>query len=149
LTLLPNWNDAEEVLQETSLVLWRKFADFQPGTSYISWANRVAYFEVHKFRSRQKRAGQLFSNDLIDMLAEQSDDMRDLLTDQQEALQYCLEKLPDADRRLITSRYQGGATTRSLAQELSRSLESVCNSLKRIRLVLLRCIQRQEIGTVS
>ncbi len=72
MTLVPNWNDAEEVLQETSLVLWRKFSEFQPGTSYISWANRVAFFEVQKYRDRQKRSERVFSNDLIDMLAEQS-----------------------------------------------------------------------------
>lgn len=149
MTLLPNWNDAEEVLQETSLVLWRKFSDFQPGTSFVSWANRVAYFEVQKFRQRQKRADRVFGDELIDVLAAQSEGMRDLLADQQEALQYCLEKLPDVDRRLITSRYISGASSRSLAQELSRSLESVCNSLKRIRHVLLRCVQRQEMETVS
>ncbi len=75
--------------------------------------------------------------------------MKDLLTDQHEALQHCLEKLPEADRRLILSRYLRGNSTRSLAQELSRSLESVCNSLKRVRLVLLRCVQRQQTEAIS
>ena len=32
LTLVPHWADADEILQETSTVLWRKFADFEPGT---------------------------------------------------------------------------------------------------------------------
>lgn len=149
LTLVPHWNDAEEVLQETSLVLWRKFSDFQPGTSYISWANRVAYFEVQKFRERRKKADLLFSNELIDALASQADEMRELLSDQHDAVQFCLAKLPADDRKLIVSRYLSGASARSLAQELDRTLESVCNSLKRIRFALLHCVQRHDTEAVS
>ncbi|MCD4728899.1 MAG: hypothetical protein K8R46_14670 [Pirellulales bacterium] len=29
-SLLPHWSDAEDVFQQTSLVLWRKFGSFQP-----------------------------------------------------------------------------------------------------------------------
>ncbi len=29
-SLLPHWPDAEDVFQQTSLVLWRKFGSFQP-----------------------------------------------------------------------------------------------------------------------
>lgn len=148
LTLVPNWNDAEEILQETSLVLWRKFTEFQPGTSYNCWATRVAYFEVKKFRDRRKRSDILFSNELVDLLASEADEARDLLADQHEALQFCLEKLKRDDHRLITSRYLRGASSASLANELGRTLESVCNSLKRIRIALLRCVQRQEVEAV-
>jgi len=149
LTLVPNWNDAEEVFQETTVVLWKKFSDFLPGTSYISWANRVAYYEVLKFRGRQKSSGHIFSNELIDAISSKTNEMRELLADHHEALQYCLEKLPDEDRKLISSRYFRGASARSLAQELGRPRRSVINSLKRIRIALLCCVRRQEMEVVS
>ena len=32
MSMVPNWNDAEEIIQETNLVLWREFARFDhPG----------------------------------------------------------------------------------------------------------------------
>jgi RNA polymerase sigma-70 factor (ECF subfamily) len=149
LTLVPNWNDAEEVFQETSLVLWRKFATFEPGTSYVSWATRVAFLEVKKFRERGKKNPPLFSGDLLAMLATDAAEMRDVLTDQQEALQHCVDKLPKDDRWMITTRYQRGGSARTISESTGRSLESVCNSLRRIRTALLRCVRRQELNPAS
>ena len=36
LSLRPNWADAEDLLQQTSVVLWRKFAEYRPGSSFLS-----------------------------------------------------------------------------------------------------------------
>ncbi len=144
LTLVPNWNDAEEILQETSIVLWRKFSDFKPGTSYIAWASQVARYEVLKFRTRQQRGDRLFGDDLIELLAVETGEMSEQLEDQELALRECLKKLRDQDRHLVKSRYFRGATASSLATSLGRSVESVCNSLKRIRADLLHCVQREQ-----
>ena len=42
--------DAEEILQQTNLVLWRKFGRFEQGTDFDRWACRIAYYEVLKAR---------------------------------------------------------------------------------------------------
>ena len=47
-SLLPDLTDAEDVLQETSVVLWEKFDQFQPGTNFVSWACKIAHFKVLK-----------------------------------------------------------------------------------------------------
>ena len=39
LTLLPNVADAQDVLQETSIVLWRRLAEYEPGTDFTAWAS--------------------------------------------------------------------------------------------------------------
>ena len=41
-----NHHDAEEVFQNTSVVLWNKFGEFSAGSNFFAWASRVAYFEV-------------------------------------------------------------------------------------------------------
>jgi len=144
LTLVPNWNDAEEILQETSIVLWRKFSEFQPGTSYMAWASRVAHYEIFKFRDRQKRGEQLLGDELIELIAAQTVAMSAQLEDQDLALRDCLKKLRMADRKLIKSRYYRGTSANTLAVSLGRSVESVCNSLRRIRTDLLHCVQREQ-----
>ncbi|HPM80105.1 MAG TPA: sigma factor [Candidatus Anammoximicrobium sp.] len=42
--------DAEDVLQEVAVVLWRKFDQFEPGTRFDQWAYRVASIQVADFR---------------------------------------------------------------------------------------------------
>src|SRR5215218_100140 len=49
LTLLPNRADADDVLQETSLVMWDKFDPADPPTDFLAWARRVAYHKVLDF----------------------------------------------------------------------------------------------------
>ena len=43
-TLVPNRTDAEDILQETSLIICEKFHDFKPGTDFVAWACQIAYW---------------------------------------------------------------------------------------------------------
>lgn len=140
--LLHDTNNAEEVLQETSVVLWRKFRQYQPGTDFRSWACRVAYYEVLKFRQQQARRERLLSNAFIDALASESDRAMDELDDRRDALKTCLGKLNPGDRELVQRRYQPGSTTRSVAEESRRSVQGTKKALQRIRGRLLACIRR-------
>ncbi len=142
LGLIHNAADAEEVLQETNIVLWRKFDEYEPGTSFESWACRVAYFEVLKYRERAARERRVFSLDLVETLAAEAEKVADQFDDRRDALQGCLTKLRDADRRLVLNRYRPGATTRGLAKATGRSVQGTRKSLHRIRMTLFECIQR-------
>ena len=48
--LLPHEEDARDVLQETSVALCRKFADYDPDRPFLAWAFRFAHLEVLKQR---------------------------------------------------------------------------------------------------
>lgn len=142
LGLIHNAADAEEILQETNVVLWRKFDEYEPGTSFESWACRVAYFEVLKCRERASRQRRVFSAKLVETLAAEAEHVADEFDDRRDALEGCLTKLRDVDRTLVLGRYQPGATTRGLAESMGRSVQGTRKSLHRIRATLLECIQR-------
>jgi len=143
LTLLPNATDAEEVLQETNLVIWRKAGDFQPGTNFRAWACQIAYFEVLKFRDRRRRDRLQFSQEFVDALAEEVAARADLLERRRLALTRCLGKLRERDRELIQHRYAPGQTSQSVADLLGRPLNSIYQSLGRIRKALFECVNRE------
>src|SRR6056297_854003 len=44
-SLVFSWDDANEIMQNTGLVLWRKFDTFDPETDFMRWACVVARFE--------------------------------------------------------------------------------------------------------
>ena len=69
LSLVPHRADADEILQETNLVLWRKFEEFRPGSDFRAWAFQVAYNKVKAFRERRGRDRLRFGQEVMDRLA--------------------------------------------------------------------------------
>lgn len=143
LALLPNPGDAEDVLQETNLVLWRKFDQYETGTNFLAWAMRVAYLQVLKTRESKGRQALLLDSDVLEQLALDAEKQAPRLEEQNAALRHCLKKLRPVDHRLITLRYQPGSSGKTLAQTLNRPVNSVYKSLGRIRRALMECIRRR------
>jgi RNA polymerase sigma-70 factor, ECF subfamily len=141
-TLLPNWADAEEVLQDTGVVLWEKFHQFDRETDFGRWACGVAYFEVLKHRKRTAVSKRRFSEAFLTLLAKQTDAVADAVSPLQEGMGQCVEKLPLEDRQLLTLRYASGATTNVVADQVGRSPDGVRKSLRRIHRILFECVQR-------
>jgi RNA polymerase sigma-70 factor (ECF subfamily) len=141
-TLVPNWADADDLLQETSAVIWRKFDDFEPGTDFIDWALRIAHFEVLNYRKRQRRDRLRFSDETVEVLATRLRNFGDASDLRFDALQHCLLKLNPRDRELVQLRYGPGATVRDVSERVSRSLHAVYKALNRIHGLLLDCVRR-------
>lgn len=140
-TLLPEAHHADEVVQETCLVLWRKFADFEPHSSFLNWACTVARFEVLKYRRKLARDRHVFHVDLLAVLADEALDETGQRATEHRALDQCLEKLAPRQRELIQSCYAQGATIKQVAEHLGRSATALYKALNRIRLLLLDCIK--------
>jgi RNA polymerase sigma-70 factor (ECF subfamily) len=126
------------------MVLWAKAGDFQLGTSFHSWALRVAHFEILAHLNRKQRDHRVFSAELLDIFARELDDESvDPLSAVRQSLRTCLEDLETGDRELIEQHYFKGVAVKQLADELGRRLTSVYRSINRIRNRLLQCIERQ------
>ena len=48
-SLVRDLDDADDLFQQTSLVLWDKFDLFDPSRSFVGWACGVARYEVLNF----------------------------------------------------------------------------------------------------
>lgn len=142
LSLLPHWDDAQEVLQETSVVLWKSFGSFVPGTNFRAWACQTAFHQVLTFRKRQKRVPMPLDDEFLEAVSHESQSLADSLQDQLRALSQCIEKLRPRDAELLRRCYQPGASTRKVANELGRPAGTIYKSLTRIRRTLFACIER-------
>ena len=142
--LLLDWNDAEDVFQESCLVLWEKFDEFQPGTNFLGWAMRIAQHKAMHFqRSRTRRARLLGSPDLQrSLMAVVAGRDTAAINESLGALALCMDKLAEHDRRLVQRCYGEHVSVPDVAADLGRLPESVYNSLRRIRAQLLACIQQ-------
>ncbi|WDQ17815.1 sigma factor [Rhodopirellula sp. P2] len=73
MSLMNDRNDVEEVLQETDLVLWRKFDDFEWGPNFTAWSCRVAFNQMRAWRQKQQRSRLQFSDEFLTAVATQLD----------------------------------------------------------------------------
>ena len=140
---IANPSEAEEILQEANVVIWRKCQEFQPGTNFNAWTMQIARFEVLKYHERHRRDKVMFSDAFLELVAMESEQRVDDLERRREALAGCLQKLKPRDRELIQMRYAAGENGRSVAKNLNRPSNSVYQSLGRIRRTLLDCINRR------
>jgi RNA polymerase sigma-70 factor, ECF subfamily len=143
LTLVHNWADADDVMQATSIVLWRKFDQFQPGTNFVAWACQIARLEVNNFRRVRGRDRLMFDDTLLQSLATMRLSMGEQLQAEREMIDTCMANLRPDDRDLIHRCYgQKAVTAKEVAAELGRPTNTVYKALIRIRRALYECVQR-------
>jgi RNA polymerase sigma-70 factor (ECF subfamily) len=140
--LVGNQTDADDVFQETSRVLWEKFDQFTSGTDFLAWAESVAHYQTLYFRRRQQRDRLQFSLEFVETIVEARARSLDALEQRQHALDGCLEKLRPEDQQLVRLRYSDGATTKSVAEQVGRSVDAVYKALNRIEAFLVECTRR-------
>ncbi len=126
--------DADDIMQETAAVLWRKFDQFERGTHFDRWALKTAFNQVRKFRQKKAResARLQFSDDVVALLTDGSAEVLDSTEDVAAALEHCVAKLPLKDRQIVASRFVPGATNRKISRQMGKSESAVSRTLSRI-----------------
>ncbi|HBN76142.1 MAG TPA: RNA polymerase subunit sigma-70 [Planctomycetaceae bacterium] len=142
LALVGRPSDADDLLQETNVILWRKRHTFQPGTNFFAWAFKIAQLQVLAHRSKHHRSKVQFDAELINQIADIANEESKHYDQRADALLTCLKKLPEEQRLLITRRYQPDVAVHSLADEMGKTANAVSESLRRIRETLRQCIER-------
>lgn len=143
--LLGDPHAARNVLQETNLVIWRKAADFEPGTNFGAWARKIAFWQVQAFVRDQRRDRHVFSEELLTQLASQSESS--LIAEEEAtpriALRHCLSTLSRPNLELLRDRYENDMPIAALAKQAGKTPSAIKVGLMRLRRALLKCIQKE------
>lgn len=142
-SLVPGLADAQEVMQETALALWRKFDEYDPSRPFVPWAKQFAYFEAMRFCRARSKYLEFLSEELIERLAAERDAMEPVLEARRLALRDCLDALPERDRDLLAVRYGGEQSLVEFAQQTGRSIHMLRKALVQLRRALLDCATRR------
>lgn len=141
--LVRDLDDAEDLFQQTTVILWKKFDEYDGSRSFLAWACGIGRLEAMNFLRARGRQKLYFSDDLNLLLVEAQEAFPDDEHDaRRAALTGCVEKLRDGDRKLLQDVYAAGASPTQVAQRLGRVPQSVQNSLRRIRRALFACVER-------
>ncbi len=140
--LLPNSSVADDLMQETVMVMWEKFETFRPETSFYAWAKKIAYYKVTNYLRKQARSKVLFTDEALESIDREarifeSTDLRMV------ALDECLKKLKDPDKQIIKKKYAASLTIKEIAEEMGRSIPGMYKVVARIHHILEICVKRR------
>jgi RNA polymerase sigma-70 factor, ECF subfamily len=133
--------DADDVLQDATTVLWRKFEQYQPGSDFVRWACRVARLEVLAYHRHRRRLRTIFSDEVVDAVAETVLELSETAAARAEALDDCVELLPPRDRTLLNMKYQSAQSVKQIASAIGRTESAVYKALQRIHEELFDCVE--------
>jgi len=144
LTLHPDRSEAQDILQETNVVLWQKVGEFRKGTNFKAWAFRIAYLQTLAHFKRVQRGNWLgFSSELVDTLARESEPLLADFEQRHVALRSCIEKLPEKDQEIVRAHYSDGLPLAEISSEAGRTVGALKQVLFRVRRMLKACIELQ------
>ena len=148
-SMVPQPHDAEDILQQTKMTLWRCFDQFETGTHFLAWARKTAFHQVLTYRRQKKREATPLSDEVLELLHDEVTKLSDDGDRRRDALRTCLAKLPAAHRQMVTLRYFEDLEIDALAARIRSTAGAVYRALSRVRLTLMTCVEKamQQEGT--
>jgi len=143
LMLVPDEEQARDILQETNLVIWRKSDEFEDGTNFGSWACRIAHYQVLAYWRNTGRDRHIFNQEFVQDLVTSSVKATGEIDAKGAVLRQCLSELAPPQQELIRQRYAPGTTVESMAESLKIPSAAVSNRLYRLRQILRNCIREK------
>ena len=148
LSLLADPVAAQDVLQETNLVLIRKANDFRSDANFESWVYNTARFQVLAHLRDRKRDRLVLHEVFAEKLAPVAEVMAEETERRIQFLGGCVERLSNEHKALLQKRYGSETPISILAKDYGKSVSAIKQLLYRIRGLLASCVEeRLEEGT--
>jgi RNA polymerase sigma-70 factor (ECF subfamily) len=135
--------DADDVLQETALALFRRFADYDPSRPFVPWALGVAKLQVLGHRRDAARSFVTFDNELLESFTAEWTESCASSDYRVSTLEDCLSELTDRARQILLMRYYKGFTAEEIARRSASNGTAVRMMLQRIRERLRACVKHK------
>ena len=138
--MIPRAADAAEVLQDVSVLLWKKWDQYDHERPFVPWAIRFAYLEVLKWRQKLARENLVFSDSLLEQLNALHYEESALMKARRKALDGCLLDLTEQQRKWVNLRYGRHGAVKEEAERTGISMHKLYYALEKIRAQLLDCV---------
>lgn len=140
-SLVFNCSDAEDIMQDTSTIMWRKFDEYKPGTDFASWGVTIAKYRIFDYQKKKKNYA--LSRETLLLLSQKSEEVLSELDSRTLALEHCLKKLGDKEKNLLELKYSTNYTAKQIAHRVGISVNMVYRNMSRIKFLLLNCVNKQ------
>ncbi len=143
LALLPNYSAAEDVMQDTMLVMWKKFDQYEAGTNFAAWGMQIGRFAVMQFQRKVQSGIVCFDSNALEKIIEHEEVLREKEDAYSEALEECVKHLKEKSKRIISLRYVDNMKIVDIALKIEKTLNSTYQAMSRIHQSLLKCVMQR------
>ncbi len=145
-SLLGNYAAADDVVQESLLVVFKKSDQFQEGTSVLAWCRSIVRIEVLRAKQRYQRERTLAERLLDDAIDAAFDEFQmarqhDEAESWREALRRCLECVPERGRGVLSGRFVDELSYQQIGERLGMTIEAVRKALFRLKKQVRSCVE--------
>ncbi|MCM8526131.1 MAG: sigma-70 family RNA polymerase sigma factor [Lentisphaeraceae bacterium] len=146
ITMIPRLSDADDLMQDVRLTMWKKFNTFELGTNFKAWALQIAYYRIMDFRKRKGRENKklMFTDEFYDAVEEAGKKLNSEDNTKRQSLQNCVGNLQEQHRQIISMRYKERLSIESIAERMGRTVTATYRVISRIRASLKKCITLKE-----
>lgn len=145
-SVVPDFHEAEDVLQSVAAAVVRKADSYDPGRSFLGWAIGVARYEVLMHARRSARDRHVFDERVIEQLEAACERLAPEWDERRRALSRCIEAISSRSRQLLELCYVDGLSPGRIAAKLGLDAAAVRVRLSRVRAELRQCIERHATG---
>jgi RNA polymerase sigma-70 factor (ECF subfamily) len=142
-SIVPNFQDADDILQQVAVAVINNFDKYDKERPFVAWTIGIAKNEVLMHRRKNSRNKLIFSTQAIQTIAEVYEKESHKLGEMKNALDVCIKKLKGRAKRILEMRYVSELPIPRIAQKLGMTPNAVYTTFHRIRLALRDCIDRQ------
>ena len=141
LSLVPDFADADDVLQQVFLTVSEKADDYELETNFMAWARTIARYKIMNHWRRQKSAPEALSEKVLETLVTEPPEEEPEESYFVRNLEDCLSQLPPTARELVELRYQRELKPGAIADLKNWTPNSVYVALSRARALLRDCLE--------
>jgi RNA polymerase sigma-70 factor (ECF subfamily) len=137
-----DFHDAQDILQDVSMAVVRKYAEYDRNKPFVAWAIGIARNELLAYRRRKSIYRQFFDDESFERIGEAfvaAEDVSPVL----DALQKCMRQASGKSRGLLRLRYIEGLRYEQMAETLHVSVGSIKVGMHRLRAALRDCVERR------
>jgi RNA polymerase sigma-70 factor len=137
----------EDIFQETMLVAWRRFDEYDQNRPLAHWLRGIARKLVLAHYRRLRRSPGYSDVSLLEAIDERMAQIDsqpgDTWSDKVAALAQCLDLLPESLRQTVKLFYANACNTETIAAQTNTTREAAKKRLQRARGLLADCLRRK------
>jgi RNA polymerase sigma-70 factor (ECF subfamily) len=151
ISMVRNNTDADDLVQEVLLKVWRNLSTFRSEASFRTWMTRVAINEVLQSYRRQRYHSCCLPADDLDTFASVCDTPHQYLSraETSNRVRRAVAKLPDKYRQVLVLREFDQLSLRETAKSLQASIPAVKSRLFRARVLLSAALRRPDARALA
>ena len=139
----------DDILQEVSLTLIKKAADFDNSKAFLPWALGITRIHSLRFSQKKYQEKMKLSDESLDIIENHicEDYKDDALESRLESLKSCLTKISGENYQILKMKYIKGESAREISRVIRRSETATHSLLQRLRMSLQKCINSKALNS--